>query len=83
MQSHLKLMNTKSNSNPLHRHNVDGHGGEVQDYICEVIGKEKKIVRLNTREALEIEKLTSVQSMNAKQECGRGGIVRIHATRVT
>ena len=81
--SHKKLMKSKDNSNPLHRHNVEAHNGEVMSYTCKIIGREKKIVRLFMREALEIERLTKHQIMNGKQELGRGGMVRLHATRIT
>ena len=83
MISHLKLMKAKYNSNPLHRHNVEAHNGNVMNYTCKVIGKERKIVRLYMREALEIERLTENQIMNGKQEMGRGEVVRLHATRIT
>ena len=53
------------------------------NYTCKIIGKEGKIVRLYMREALEIERLTENQIRNGKQEMGRGGVVRLHATRIT
>ena len=59
--SHKKLMKSKDNSNPLHRHNVEAHNGEIMNYTCKIIGREKKIVRLFMREALEIERLTKQQ----------------------
>ena len=66
MISHLKLMRSKSNSNPLHRHNVESHNGGIMNYSCKIIEKERKIVCLYMREALEIERLTEKQIMNKK-----------------
>ena len=76
-------MKSKDNSNPLHRHNVESHNGEFMNYTCKIIGRERKIVRLFMREALEIERLTKQQIINWKQELGRGGMIRLHATRIT
>ena len=47
-----------------------------------MVAPEKKIVRLHCNEALNIEKQDPSFSMNDRMEGGRGGLVRISATRV-
>ena len=81
MASHLKSRKYKYNSSPMWRHDRDAHGGIPQEYTCKIIGQERKIVRLHTREALEIERLGIGQKLNSREECGRGAIVRISAQR--
>ena len=82
MSDHLDGQKRKSNSNPLYRHDTAQHGGYPQQYTCVPIASEKKIVRLNINEALHIERQDRVTSINDKMECGRGGLIRISATRV-
>ena len=82
MNGHLKDQRSKKSSNSLHRHDLEKHGGIPQKYVTTIIGREKKLVRLNCLEAILIEKQPPTLSMNAKQEGGRGGVVRISATRV-
>ena len=82
MLDHLKGQRMRSSGNPLHRHDLKAHNGQQQQYVCIPIASEKKIVRLNINEALHIEKQQREASLNDKMECGRGGIVRITATRV-
>ena len=81
MASHLKSRKYRYNSSPMWRHDRDAHGGISQEYTCTIIGQERKIVRLHTKEALEIEKLGVGQKFNSREECGRGAIVRITAQR--
>ena len=81
MQSHLKSQKSKQMSNPMHRHDLSHHDGNVQKYICKLVGTERKIVRLYTKEALEIENIDEKHKMNKKEEFGRGGLVRITAHR--
>ena len=83
MQGDLDGQKAKSIGNPLHRHDHDHHNGHKQVYSCKPVASEKKIVRLYMNEALRIEKQDRSASMNDKMECGRGGLVRISATRVT
>ena len=83
MLDHLKGQKSKSMGNPLYRHDLQVHDGIAQQYVCTPIVSEKKIVRLHVNEALHIEKQNREASLNDKMECGRGGIVRITATRVT
>ena len=65
----------------MFRHDSDKHDSIPQKYEAEMIGKEQKIVRLNCLEALHIERIPPPLSINARQEGGRGGIVRITARR--
>ena len=81
MNVHLLGRRYKKNSSPMWRHDRDTHGGNPQEYSCSVVGHERKIVRLFNREALEIERLTDEQKINDREECGRGGLVRITAHR--
>ena len=83
MNAHLQSRKNKNNSSPMWRHDREAHEGNPQEYSCLVVGHEKKIVRLYNREALEIESLTGEQKLNDREECGRGGIVRITAHRHT
>ena len=57
MESHLKSQKYKHNHSPMWRHDKDAHGGTHQEYVCTIIGRERKIVRLYMREAIEMEKL--------------------------
>ena len=83
MKSHLYDQSRKKSKSPLYRHDVAHHNGVPQKYITNIVNSEKKIVRLYSLEALSIEKQDSKASMNERNEGGRGGVVRITATRVT
>ena len=83
MLDHLKGQRLKYTDNPLHRHDVESHGGVKQIYTYKAIASERKIVQLSMNEALHIERQDRSASINDKMECGRGGLVRISATRVT
>ena len=83
MLAHLKGQRMKSNSNPLHRHDLEVHQGTVQTYTSTVLATEAKIVRLHCNESLRIEKQNTELSMNKRNENGRGGVIRLTATRVT
>ena len=65
----------------MFRHDSDKHDSIPQKYEAEMIGKEQKIVHLNCLEDLHIERIPPPLSINARQEGGRGGIVRITARR--
>ena len=82
MQSHLSGQRRKKSNNPLFRHDRDHHGSIPQKYRTQIIATESKIVRLNINEALRIEKQNPQYRINDRMEGGRGGIVRISATRV-
>ena len=81
MEGHLKGQKAKKSSNPLYRHDTERHGGIPQKYTTSIVGREKKLVRLNCLEAILIEKQHPEFSINAKMEKGRGGVVRISAMR--
>ena len=81
MRSHLSGQRTKSTSNPLWRHDMDTHGGSHQKYTTSIVAREKKLLRLHCLEAIHIEKQPPTHSINARMEHGRGGVVRISATR--
>ena len=81
MQGHLSGQRAKSKSNPLHRHDVEGHQGEPQEYTARILASEQKQLPLNILEALYIEKQVAGTTMNDKNEAGRGGIVRLRAVR--
>ena len=81
MLSHLKDQRSRLNKSPIFRHDSNKHNNIPQKYESEIIGKEQKIVCLNCLEALHIERIPPPLSINARQEGGRGGIVRITARR--
>ena len=83
MSDHLDGQRRKSSGNPLHRHDATQHEGQPQIYTCIPVASERKIVRLNINEALQFKKQDRAASINDKMECGRGGLIRISATRVT
>ena len=71
------------NNNPLYRHDRDHHSGVPQKYQTMIVAVESKIVKLHCNEALRIEKQNPEFKINDRMEGGRGGVVRITATRVT
>ena len=83
MSDHIDGQRRKASGIPLHRHDSTHHEGQPQIYTCIPVASERKIVRLNINEALHIEKQNRMASINDKMECGRGGLIRISATRVT
>ena len=83
MLSHLDGQRRKKGNNPLYRHDRDIHNGVPQSYVTSIEASEKKIVKLHCNEALRIERQDPVFRMNERNEGGRGGIVRITASRVS
>ena len=83
MQSHLNGQKAKSRSNPLYRHDIDKHNGETQVYKCRILNTEKNLLPLCILEDLYIEKQDPTQRLNERNESGRGGLVRMIASRVT
>ena len=83
MMAHLKGQGTMSTKSPLYRHDVKCYGGVAQNYNCTILATEAKIVCLNCNKALRIEQQNPQYTMNERNEGGRGGIVRLPATRVT
>ena len=81
MQGHLSGQRTKSKSNPLHRHDVEGHQGIPQQYSCRILASEQKQLPLNILEALYIEKQVAGSTLNDKNEYGRGEIIKLRAVR--
>ena len=81
MQGHLSGQRAKSNSNPLHRHDVEGHQGVPQLYTTRILAVEGKQLPLNILEGLFIEKQRPNTTLNDKNEGGRGGLVRLRAVR--
>ena len=83
MLSHLRDQKGKKPSSPLHRHDVAKHDSQPQTYTTTIVAAEKKIVKLSCLEAIMIEKVPSNLLLNERNEKGRGGVVRISATRVS
>ena len=81
MQGHLSGQRSRSNSNPLYRHDVEGHEGIPQEYTARILATEGKQLPLNILEALYIEQQRPNTTLNDKNEAGRGGIVRLRAVR--
>ena len=83
MLTHLSDRRAKKQSSPMYRHDRDVHDGHPQRYVTSIVSRERKIVRLNVSEAITIEKQPQHLLINERNEGGRGGIVRITATRVS
>ena len=60
---------------------MEAHGGVHQKYTTSIVAREKKLLRLHCLEAIHIEKQPSTLSINARMEHGRGGVIRISASR--
>ena len=83
MLSHLQGQKGRMDSNPLHRHDRDKHDSIPQKYKTRILHCEQNILPLCISEALYIEKQINGSSLNEKEEMGRGGIVRLVASRAT
>ena len=83
MLQHLQYQKRKDRKGPMTRHDIDFHNGVKQNYTAKVFKKERKLLNLCMNEALSIEKNPEMTKLNERNECGRGGIVRLRATRVT
>ena len=81
MQNHLQGQKSKSNNNPLHRHDEEVHNGEVQKYTTRVLTTERNLLPLAVIEGLYIEQQYPGSSFNDRNEQGRGALVRLIATR--
>ena len=81
MQGHLQGQKSKSSNNPLHRHDLECHNGEVQSYTTRIIAAERNLLPLRVTEGLYIEKQYPGTSFNERNENGRGNLVRLIATR--
>ena len=81
MAAHLKGQKARSSSNPLHRHDQEAHGGDPQEYLARILGRERSLLPLNILESLFIEKQSPGSSINSRMEGGRGGLVRLVAIR--
>ena len=81
MLGHLAGQKSSNMSNPLARHDKESHNGVPQTYSSRVIRKERTLLPLSVLEALYIEKQSPGTSLNAKEEGGRGKLVRLVASR--
>ena len=81
MTAHLKGQKARSSSNPLHRHDLEAHGGDPQEYLARILGRERSLLPLNVLESLFIEKQSPGSSINSRMEGGRGRLVRLVAIR--
>ena len=82
MTGHLKDQKSRLNKSPMFRHDLDRHARQTQKYVTTIIGREKKLVKINCLEGIHIEKVPDHLSINKRQESGRGGIVHIQTCRV-
>ena len=71
----------KDAKNPLHRHDIDKHNGQVQQYETSVIQSDRGLLHLIFREAIQIEGQNADLRINDKNEHGRGDIIRLTANR--
>ena len=81
MVSHLQGQRAKSSSNPLYRHDIERHNGEMQQYKTRILTSEKNLLPLAIIESLYIEQQYPGSSFNDRMEGGRGALVRLIATR--
>ena len=81
MSNHLPGQKAKSGNNPLHRHDVSNHEGEVQKYVMRILRTEKNLLPLAVSEGLYIEKQYPGSSFDYRNEYGRGSLVRLTASR--
>ena len=70
-------------SNPLFRHDEDIHNGMTQSYKTRILATEMNLLPLCILEGLYIEKQDPQLRMNERNESGRGGIIRLVASRIT
>ena len=71
----------KDAKNPLHRHDIDKHNGQVQQYETSVIQSDRGLLHLIFREAILIEGQKADLRINDKNEQGRGDLIRLTANR--
>ena len=83
MIGHLQGQKSRSDSNPLHRHDREIHNGVEQKYMTRILSSERNLLPLCVLEGLYIEKQIKPYSMNERNKYGRGGIVRLTASRIT
>ena len=81
MKDHLRGQKSRRENNPLNRHDRDKHQGVPQSYKMRVLGKEQRILPLSVLEGLYIDSQKPGTSLNEKNERGRGGLIRLVATR--
>ena len=81
MVDHLAGQKARRENNPLHRHDLNDHGGNPQTYKTRILGRERRILPLTILEALYIEGQAKGTSFNDRNEYGRGQIVRLTASR--
>ena len=72
MLAHRQGHVSKKNNNPLHKHDLEAHNGDVQQYSATVVQKEGSLLHLTMREAILLESQLHGTSMNDRYEKGRG-----------
>ena len=61
------------------KHKIEKHNGQIQEYTCRLVTKERGLLHLSLREAILIQGQVQGTSMNDRLERGRGtGIVRVN-----
>ena len=79
-KDHREAYNGKKANNPLHKHDLDKHGGSKKTYRVIYIIKERGILSLAMGEEIMVERKLFGTSMNDREEKGRGtGLVWIEA----
>ena len=78
---HHEGQRRKDPGNSLHKHDVDFHNGQPQEYTTKVVTREISLLTLTVREAVLQEHEVKAVSMNDRIEMGRrGSIIRIHTS---
>ena len=82
MSSHVYGRDRNQSNNALPRHEREVHNNEKQTYSSRILSRERTNLPLNLIEGLYIEKQRLGTTMNERNENGRGGLVRLTATRI-
>ena len=81
MIDHREGHRRRDPKNPLHKHDLDKHNGEIQQYVTSIIQSDRGLLHLVFREAILIEGQKAELRLNDKNERGRGELIRLTANR--
>ena len=81
-KSHREQHLAGHKSNVMVKHDIECHGGIVQEYTAKLVQTERSLLYLSLREAILIEGQLHSTSLNDRHERGKGtGVIRINPTR--
>ena len=77
--THRTQHKARNKSNVMVKHEMEKHKGQIQEYTCRLVTKERSLLHLSLREAILIQGQVHGTSMNDRLERGRGtGIIRVN-----